>query len=221
MARSVEAIKAAREKWRARKKERAGKVRFWNVRLKRAQKRLVALREELEQAQRTAPPIVTAENIGLSFVNKFGQLGPEKFVTGHHTAGPKDTSVADAIRLDKQYHAQHAGQGWGGIGYHFNVARDGTLICLRPTILKGAHVGGWNSNNVGVMFHGTTGDRPTDAQRATYKWLLASAHTLAMPAAHRTDLDLRKATRRGHNDWPGHGSNACPGTHKPMILAGG
>jgi hypothetical protein len=49
--RSVETIKAAREKWRARKAARAKKIRFWNVRLRRAEKRLKDLAVELDQAK--------------------------------------------------------------------------------------------------------------------------------------------------------------------------
>ena len=164
------------------------------------------------------PKIITARQIGLRFDNRFGPLGPEVHLTGHHTAGPKDTSDQDAVRLCKQYHAEHARKGWSGIGYHYCVARSGTIIGLRPITLKGAHVGGWNSSNAGVMFHGTTGDTPTAAQSKSYRWLLANAHTRRMPVAHRTDRDLRNAKRHGHNDWPGHESNACPATHKPLII---
>lgn len=167
------------------------------------------------------PKIVTARQMGLQFANLFGQLGPERKVTGHHTAGPPDRSDAHAIQLCRSYHAAHRAKGWGGIGYSYCITRRGTILCLRPTILKGAHVGGANSQNVGVMFHGTTGHKPTRAQARAFLWLLRNAHTRAMPAAHRTDLSIRSAPRFGHNDWPGHRSNACPGTHKRMIRAGG
>jgi len=68
--------------------------------------------------------------------------------------------------------------------------------------------------------HGTTGDKPTRAQRRAYRWLLANAHTRRLPRTHRTDQDLRAATRRGHNSWSGHRANACPGSFKPMFLKG-
>ena len=167
-----------------------------------------------------APKIATASEQGLSFQNVFGQLGPEHFVTIHHAAGPKDRDDAHARELNRRYHAEHRAKGWGGVAYHFNISRKGTIYCLRPTLLKGAHVGGHNSRNVGVLFHGTTGDRPTQAQLDSFLWLLRHAHTSEMPRAHRTDRDLRSSqgTRRlGHNDWQDHGSNACPGTHKPLV----
>ena len=163
------------------------------------------------------PRIKTAAQIGLRFSNLFGQLGPEKYVTGHYTAGPKDTSDAHAMQLCRQYHAMHAGQGWGGMGYHFCITRKGTILGLRPTVLKGAHTGGWNTGNVGVMFHGTTGDKPTRAQARSYRWLLRYAHTSRMPAAHRTDLPLKRAQRKGHKQWPGHTTNGCPGLFLKLI----
>lgn len=171
-----------------------------------------------------SPRIITARELGLHFQNRFGTLGAEHFLTLHHTAGPKDDSLEEAIRLDRQYHRDHASKGWGGIGYHFNLVRHlvngrGVIICLRPTSLKGAHVGGHNSRNVGVMCHGTTGDRPTQTQVDLFRWLLINADSRKMPAAHRTDRPLNRpyTQRRGHNDWDGHRSNACPGTHKPLL----
>jgi hypothetical protein len=168
------------------------------------------------------PRLITAAQIGLSFQNLFGELGPEEWVTGHHTAGPTDKSTKDAIRLCVQYHRDHASKGWGGIGYFVCFARNGDIILLRPTWLKGAHVGGWNTGNLGVMFHGTTDDKPTRAQARSYRWYLRNAHTSKLPVAHRTDRKLpgvgQRSRRRGHNDWPGHSSNACPGTHKQLIL---
>lgn len=166
------------------------------------------------------PRIITAAQIGLTFQNLFGSLGDEQFVTGHHSAGATDKSDLHAQQLVRSYHAQHKAQGWGGIGYHFCITRKGTILGLRPTYLKGAHTGGWNTGNVGVLFHGTTGDKPTRAQARAYRWLLKHAHTSKLPRAHRTDLDLRKATRKGHREWSGHETNACPGTHFTLIKKG-
>lgn len=165
------------------------------------------------------PKIITASRAGLTFRNVFGPLGPPRHVTVHHTAGPKDRDYSHALTLVRQYHRDHTNKGWGGIGYHYCITRTGTIICLRPISLKGAHVGGHNTNNVGVMFHGTTGDRPTAAQINSFRWLLSNAHTTKMPKAHRATRPLNKpyTQRYGHNDWSGHTSNACPGTFKPIL----
>lgn len=166
------------------------------------------------------PRIITARKLGLGFRQLFGELGPERNVTGHYSAGPRAENWRQGVERARSFHAQHANQGWGGCGYHFIIADDGTLICMRPTIMKGAHVGGHNTQNLGVNCPGTTGHRPTGRQKRTYRWLLANAHTNALPSAHRTDVDLRDARLFGHNSWDGHTSNGCPGLFKPMYLAG-
>lgn len=160
------------------------------------------------------PRFISARSQGLTFQNVFGALGPERFVTVHHTAGPKDSSDEDAKRLVRQYHQAHKSKGWGGIGYSYCITRSGTILGLRPTNLKGAHVGGHNSGNIGVVFHGTTGDKPTRAQIKAFRWLLNHAHTKYVPSAHRTDRPLTRGSckRLQHNEWSGHRSNACAGT---------
>ena len=160
----------------------------------------------------STPRILTAATIGLSFQNLFGELGPETRVSCHYTAGPRDTSDAHAAQLCRQYHAYHRGLGWGGIAYHYCITRKGTLLGLRPTSLKGAHTARQNSNSIGVMVHGTTGQRMTKAQRRTLFWLLRNAHKAAMPRAHRTDKRLYRADIRGHKEWPGQ-ATSCPGAY--------
>jgi hypothetical protein len=166
-----------------------------------------------------APRIITARSIGLSFQNLFGTLGPELNVTGHYSATPRAKNVKAGIDATKSFHRDHMNRGWGGIGYHYVIPDDGVLICARPTLLKGAHTFRHNSQNIGVNMPGTTGDRPTPQQQATYQWLLANAHTALMPRAHRTDRDLREARLMAHKLWPDQ-STACPGLFQPMYLAG-
>ena len=141
------------------------------------------------------------------------------------TARGRARNAPEGIARAKSFHAFHKspppqGRGWGGLAYHYIIADDGTVICGRPTILKGAHTGGANSSNIGVNCPGTTGDKPTTAQKQTYQWLLANAHTAAMPKPHRTDVDLRQAELHGHKQWPGHESNGCPGLFLTMYTAG-
>jgi N-acetylmuramoyl-L-alanine amidase len=166
-----------------------------------------------------APRIITARRLGLGFANLFGELGPELFVTGHYSAGARAKNAREGVALVRSFHAGHKAKGWGGIGYHYVIPDDGSLICARPTRLKGTHTALHNSNNIGVNMPGTTGDRPTPAQRDTYRWLLDHAHTAAMPKPHRTDRNLRDATRRGHHQWPDN-VTLCPGEFLHMYLKG-
>jgi N-acetylmuramoyl-L-alanine amidase len=165
------------------------------------------------------PRMITARRLELAFANLFGELGPEFFVTGHYSAGQRAMNAAEGVARVRAFHADHKAKGWGGIGYHYVIPDDGALICARPTRLKGAHTALHNSNNIGVNMPGTTGDRPTTAQRDTYRWLLDNAHTAEMPAPHRTDRDLRTAKRRGHHQWPDN-ATLCPGDFLHMYLKG-
>jgi hypothetical protein len=165
------------------------------------------------------PRIITARSMGLAF-KPYKPLGPALNVTGHYSGGRRAPTWKDGIDRAKSFHRDHAAKGWGGIGYHYLISDDGALICGRPTILKGFHTKKHNSNNIGVNMPATTGDRPTEAQAETFRWLLANAHTGALPAAHRTDRDLRRAKRWGHKKWPDN-STLCPGLFLRMYLSGG
>lgn len=165
------------------------------------------------------PRLITARKLGLTFVNRFGNLGPELDVTGHYSATPRARDWQEGASRARAFHRYHRSKNWGGIAYHFVIPDDGTLICARPTILKGAHVGGHNTRNLGINMPGTTGDRPTKAQQLTYRWLLRNAHTDKLPKAHRTDVDLRTARLWGHKEWAGQ-STACPGLFLPMFKFG-
>jgi hypothetical protein len=132
-----------------------------------------------------------------------------------------DSDLDRCIELNQSYDDYHRSLGWGGIGYHYCIARTGEILGLRPVVQKGAHTGNHNSNNVGIMMHGTTGDKATKKQKESLKWLLENAHTDRMPSAHRTPVSLKDLPRRGHNDWPGHESNSCPGSFKSTYINGG
>lgn len=183
--------------------------------------RRAAYRQKLKGIYAGRPKIVTREEQGISTTALFGSLGTPKYVTGHYTAGPRDSSDEEAIKYNRIYDAMHRGNGWGGIGYHYCIGKSGTIFCLRDPRQKGAHVGLHNSNNIGVMMHGTTGDKPSDKQKESYRWLLRNAHTEQMPESGRAEGPLSGCNLRGHNDWSGHESNSCPGDFKPMYVSGG
>lgn len=156
--------------------------------------------------------------LGVPTANMFGSLGTITRITGHYTAGPRDKNWRDAVRLWRIYAEQHRRQGWGGIGYHYGITIGGNLVLLRPVGWKGAHTGGNNTGNIGIVVHGTTGHRATKKQMRTLRWLLANAHTSAMPASHRTPRSLAGIRVYGHNDWM---ATACPGQFKPFFTSKG
>lgn len=164
------------------------------------------------------PRIVGWDETRISPDGVFGPLGAETRVTPHYAASPRARNLSEGISLTRQFDRFHRSKGWGGCSYAFLIPDSGELILGRSTLHKGAHVLGYNSNNVGINFFGSTGDEPTEAQARTYLWLLANAHTDTLPSRHRTDRDLRKADIRGHNQWP-RNFTGCPGRYTPANLA--
>ena len=139
----------------------------------------------------------------------WGPLGPIHSVTFHHSAGPRAKTKAQAQALHASYQAQHAEDYRGNdIGYHFSLDDLGRVYRLRPIDEKGTHVGGWNTGNVGIMLHGNyMNDRLNWRQRRTLRWLFRGGfQKLGLPRADQLLI-------RGHQEWPSHNSNACPGTN--------
>jgi hypothetical protein len=214
----AERVARYRRNWKSKPKGDPRRA-YWLAQLKTA-KAMLARREHqlrsLEQARVPEAPRIV--DLDLGGTNLFGPLGPITGVIGHYTAGPRDTSDAHAFSLWRQYHAQHIRQGWGRIGYHYGVTADGTIALLRPVTDKGAHTAGANSGHVGIVVHGTTGDKPTAAQADAIRWLAGNAHTDALPKAHRASRRLADVRWTGHNDW---NATACPGGFKRMYTSKG
>jgi len=172
------------------------------------------------QTPPAGPRIITARSLGLSFQVLFGELGRETYVTGHYSAGTRARNADEGRDRVLGFQDDHRNKGYGGVAYHYVICDDGTLICARPTLYKGAHTKLHNTSNIGVNMPGDLGDRPTAAQAATLRWLLANAHTDRMPAPHRTDADLRLAERSGHRQWRDNNTD-CPGDFLGVFLSGG
>lgn len=168
---------------------------------------------------------------------------PVQVLTLHHT----DTSNTDAdpaatLRAIYRFHA--VDRGWGDIGYQFLVDRHGTLYegrsngtrsrsCLTEggtgvdfghatdgtgRGVVGAHVGGWNSGNLGVAALGRyTSVAPPAAQRSAIEDVLARLASRHRIDPQQTDYTFTNpangethdvATISGHRDW---GPTDCPG----------
>ena len=150
-------------------------------------------------------------------------------LTVHHTdTRNADPDPAATIRAIYRYHA--VDRGFGDIGYHYLLAEDGRVFEGRWSgadgdpahdaagqVVTAAHVGGWNSGNVGVAVLGTlTTQGPTAAARGSLESLLAD-----LAGRHRIDPQgsgtytnpVNGATWSGPN-VPGHrdfAATECPG----------
>jgi len=175
------------------------------VQRQRGKKRRAERRRAISKAGQR-PNII---RLDAPMVNRFGGIGPFLGLVGHYTAGPRDTNDKHGLALFKQYNAQHRSQGWGAIGYHLGILSSGTLVLLRPTSWKGAHVANHNTGRIGVVVNGGPGQRMTREQLTTWRWIKENGHTTAMPASHRLPAKVTKVWV--HKDlYP----TACPGTYE-------
>ncbi len=182
-----------------------------------------AIREidaQIAKSKPKKPTIVTARQMGLTFQYVFDSKGTITNIAGHYTAGHRVASISGLIAEAKSDHAFHRGKGWGGLSYEYMIADDGSIVCGNPINRKSAAVALHNTGLVNFCCPATTGDRPTAEQAASVRWLLANAHTSAMPAEHRSPVDLRRVPLKGHKEFPDQ-STACPGAFQPMYDARG
>jgi N-acetylmuramoyl-L-alanine amidase len=126
-------------------------------------------------------------------------LGPIRFLTIHCAATPegRDVSPDEIARWDVQKFGQES--------YHHIVTRDGVAHRRLADTVKGAHVGGANTGNIGVCYVGglasdgkTPKDTRTDLQRAALAQLV-----------HDYRERFPGIIVRGHRDWP-NVAKACP-----------
>lgn len=126
-------------------------------------------------------------------------LGFPKYLTIHCSATKEgmdyDINVLNADDIRK----------FGGKSYHIIIKRDGTIIWNLPFNIKGAHVGGHNSNNLGMCFIGglakdakTPKDTRTQAQIASMRYVIA-----------QIKKQFGNVFVLGHRDWKGV-AKACP-----------
>lgn len=103
----------------------------------------------------------------------------------------------------EQIRAGHLQRGFSDIGYHYVVYRDGTVHVGRNVDVSGAHVSGYNSYSIGVVYVGGLENR----SGVPYNKLRAKdTRTPAQKRALATLLtDLRKlypkAVIQGHRDF--------------------
>lgn len=178
-------------------RDRRGWLKSTRIKIKRGRRRLRNM---------VRPKII---DLNLEFRDMAIQGAVDK-VIGHYTAGPVDEGTGDAIRLNRSYHQAHLNKGWSGEAYMVNFTTDGDILILRPARFVGAHTLGENTGSYGVVCHGTTGDKPTKAQKRAMRWWAKNGHKRLMGDA-RTSVQPKRLRWYGHNDF---NATSCPGSFK-------
>ena len=114
---------------------------------------------------------------------------------------------SDAVRCTAQdIDRWHKNNGWSGIGYHFFVAKDGTIYRGRPLWAMGAHVAYKNDVSIGICAEGDYSKEQTmpEAQKFAIAELLDYLKTYHYPNAKIV----------GHGEI---GASACPGQYYPLV----
>lgn len=138
----------------------------------------------------------------------------------HHTVTP--TGAADfpaRLRAIQAFHMDT--RRWCDTGYHFLATVDGTVWEARPADQLGAHVGGYNTNNLGISmvgcFHPTADCDPFPPQLPPETLIDGVAGFVATAAAHY-GISISSSTVMGHRDNPEQ-STSCPGDNGHARLA--
>ena len=126
-------------------------------------------------------------------------LGPVKYLTIHCAATPEGRDVKS--HTISQWDRAKFGQ----VSYHWVVELDGSAVRTLADNIKGAHVGGNNTGNIGICYVGgmdknnkAPKDTRTPMQKVTLRRLVAE-YREKYPGI----------IVRGHRDWPGV-AKACP-----------
>ena len=185
-----------------------------------------------------ATAVVSRSGWGADETLRFDANGQERFppeyfpaqkLTVHHTdTANGDADPAATVRAIYRYHA--VDRGFGDIGYHYLIAEDGRVFEGRWSgtdgdaahdaggrVVTAAHVGGWNSGNVGVAVLGNlTSQGPQPAARSSLESVLADLsgrHAISPTGSGSYVNPVNGASWTGPN-IPGHRdftATECPG----------
>ena len=165
-----------------------------------------ALRSEL-----SALGIVTRESWGARRTRCSSRNASKTRMAIHHTV-TGSSNPERQVRGIQRYHMDS--RGWCDVGYHFLVGIDGTIYEGRPLELRGAHVGGQNTGNIGISFVGCFNSsgcsrlgptRPSDAS-------IQAAGQLVGALSRIYGISINTTRVKGHRDHSG-ASTSCPGSY--------
>lgn len=125
-----------------------------------------------------------------------------------HYEGGNPVLAQTGVRVPRDIHAFHKGQGWKGIGYGHVVDANGTIFEGRGFNMVGSHCPDHNTSGYSVQFHLGGNEKPTQAQIDAGRWLYAEA--------------CRRSSRRlaikGHRDGF---ATSCPGPNLYALVKNG
>jgi hypothetical protein len=130
---------------------------------------------------------------------------PVHYITVHHDGMDPFYSTEAGItaeRLEK-IRRSHRGKGWGDIGYHFAVDRQGRVWEGRSIGWQGAHVKDYNEGNIGIVVLGNFDRQAPSPQQ------LAALNALVTRLMKQYGVPVGNV--RTHQEWPS--ATACPGTN--------
>ncbi len=129
------------------------------------------------------------------------QLSQVNYLAIHHSAG-SDTQTPEEIA---DYHITD--HGWGGIGYHFLIAKDGVVYYVGDIGTARANVVNLNEQVIGICLIGnfTSGRTPTEEQ-------IDSTHKLCEALINYPELSNVNSWEalKSHKSLPGQ-ATVCPG----------
>lgn len=125
-----------------------------------------------------------------------------RFITLHCAATRPSMQVGV-----KEIRAWHKAKGWSDIGYHFVIKRDGTVEKGRPLNQTGAHVQGWNQNNIGICLVGGLNEKTFAPEDNFTREQWRSLKPLVAELRPKTAGGAAKVV--GHRDFPDV-HKACP-----------
>ncbi len=136
-------------------------------------------------------------------------------ISVHHTVTPTGSgNYPAAVRGIQNYHMDS--NGWCDIGYHFMVTSDGQGWEAREAKYLGAHVGGNNTNNLGVSFIGCFQPGVDPCTQSAFapvnppQAMIDGGGDLIGKLASYYGINVNGNTVIGHRDNPGQ-STSCPG----------
>jgi hypothetical protein len=153
--------------------------------------------------------------------------GSYNFMTMHHAAGySAETEAQGKAQMLAMQDLHQNARGWSDIGYQFAIDRGGRLYQGRPfmdnstslsqvpVLALGAHVGGGNTGNIGIVIMGCY--HPPEGSNCVQQITPAAYETYKTLFAFLSErYGVAPTLIRGHRDF---GTTACPGDNNYVLL---